>query len=129
MVCGYSRWLSARLVPSRAAEDPVAGWWANLEALGGLPRLLAWDGGGRHALAARVAVRAAVSQRAMFLAAPDPARWLRRPGLPTVDGENLRRGGPVLARKRATQALDTPKAALLLYTNGWHGADHLTSTH
>ena len=27
MVTGYSRWLSAVLVPSRAAEDLFAGWW------------------------------------------------------------------------------------------------------
>jgi transposase len=46
MVSGYSRWLSARLVPSRAAEDLFAGWWAHLEALGGVPRLLVWDGEG-----------------------------------------------------------------------------------
>jgi transposase len=27
MVSGYSRWLSARLLPSRAAEDLFVGWW------------------------------------------------------------------------------------------------------
>jgi hypothetical protein len=26
MVCGYSRWLSAILIPSRRAEDLFAGW-------------------------------------------------------------------------------------------------------
>ena len=34
MVCGYSRWASALLVPSRCAEDLFAGWWAEIEALG-----------------------------------------------------------------------------------------------
>ena len=46
MVSGYSRWLSARLLPSRAAEDLFAGWWRLLEGLGGVPRLLVWDGEG-----------------------------------------------------------------------------------
>ena len=27
MVCGYSRWASAMLMPSRRAEDLYAGWW------------------------------------------------------------------------------------------------------
>src|SRR3954471_5106351 len=51
MVSGYSRWLSARLLPSRAAEDLFAGWWRLLEGLGGVPRCLVWDGegaSGRH---------------------------------------------------------------------------------
>jgi transposase len=43
MVSGYSRWLSARLVPSRAGEDLFAGWWQLLEQLGGVPRALVWD--------------------------------------------------------------------------------------
>ena len=44
MVCGYSRWLSARLLPSRSAEDLFAGWWSLLQDLGGVPRVLVWDG-------------------------------------------------------------------------------------
>jgi transposase len=43
MVSGYSRWLSARLIPSRAAEDLFAGWWQLLEQLGGVPKALVWD--------------------------------------------------------------------------------------
>jgi transposase len=43
MVSGYSRWLSARLVPSRTAEDLFAGWWQLLEQLGGVPKALVWD--------------------------------------------------------------------------------------
>jgi transposase len=43
MISGYSRWLSAMLVPSRCAEDLFAGWWQLLEQLGGVPRALVWD--------------------------------------------------------------------------------------
>jgi transposase len=46
MVCGYSRWLSARLVPTRNAEDLFAGWWSLFERLGAAPRTLVWDGEG-----------------------------------------------------------------------------------
>src|SRR5215211_5700526 len=46
MVSGYARWLSARLLPSRAAEDLFAGWWQLLQGLGGVPRVLVWDGEG-----------------------------------------------------------------------------------
>jgi transposase len=43
MVSGYSRWLSARLLPSRSAEDLFAGWWRLLAGLGGVPKALVWD--------------------------------------------------------------------------------------
>ena len=46
MVSGYSRWLSAVLVPSRHAQDLFAGWWQLIAALGGVPRALVWDGEG-----------------------------------------------------------------------------------
>jgi transposase len=46
MVTGYSRWLSAVLIPTRAAEDLFAGWWGHLVALGAVPRVLVWDGEG-----------------------------------------------------------------------------------
>jgi transposase len=46
MVTGYSRWLSAVLVPSRHAEDLFAGWWQLICALGAVPRVLVWDGEG-----------------------------------------------------------------------------------
>jgi transposase len=46
MVCGYSRWLSAMLIPSRHAEDLFAGWWRLIEGLGAVPRVLVWDGEG-----------------------------------------------------------------------------------
>jgi transposase len=46
MVTGYARWLTARLIPSRSAEDLFAGWWQLLQGLGGVPRVLVWDGEG-----------------------------------------------------------------------------------
>ena len=46
MVTGYSRWLSARLIPTRRAEDLFAGWWHLLTGLGAVPRTLVWDGEG-----------------------------------------------------------------------------------
>src|SRR6266702_1758286 len=46
MVTGYSRWLSAVLIPSRCSEDLFAGWWQLIEQLGSVPRVLVWDGEG-----------------------------------------------------------------------------------
>ena len=46
MVCGYSRWAAAVLIPSRTAEDLLAGWWRLLASLGAVPRVLVWDGEG-----------------------------------------------------------------------------------
>ena len=46
MVTGYSRWLSAVLIPSRQAGDLFAGWWRLIEGLGAVPRVLVWDGEG-----------------------------------------------------------------------------------
>jgi transposase len=46
MVTGYSRWLSAVLIPTRGAADLFAGWWRLIAALGAVPRVLVWDGEG-----------------------------------------------------------------------------------
>ncbi len=46
MVLGYSRVLTARLLPTRGVEDLFAGWWSLLEQLGGVPKTLVWDGEG-----------------------------------------------------------------------------------
>jgi transposase len=46
MVCGYSRWAAAVLIPSRSAEDLFAGCWRLLAELGAVPRVLVWDGEG-----------------------------------------------------------------------------------
>jgi len=46
MISGYSRWLSAVLIPTRTAEDLFTGWWEHLQSLGAVPRVLVWDGEG-----------------------------------------------------------------------------------
>lgn len=46
MVSGYSRWLMARMLPSRAAGDLFAGMWALLGVLGAVPKALVWDNEG-----------------------------------------------------------------------------------
>ncbi|MFG1879409.1 IS21 family transposase [Sphaerisporangium sp. NPDC049003] len=43
MVSGYSRWLMARMLPSRTAADLFAGHWALLSHLGAVPKTLVWD--------------------------------------------------------------------------------------
>jgi transposase len=46
MICAYSRWLSALLIPSRRTADLFAGWWQLIAGLGAVPRALVWDGEG-----------------------------------------------------------------------------------
>jgi transposase len=46
MVCAYSRWLMALLLPTRTAADLFAGWWQLIAGLGAVPRVLVWDGEG-----------------------------------------------------------------------------------
>lgn len=43
VVAGYSRWMSALLLPSRQAPDLLAGHWSLLGRLGAVPRALVWD--------------------------------------------------------------------------------------
>jgi transposase len=43
MVSGYSRWMSALLLPSRQAPDLLIGHWQLLGRLGAVPRALVWD--------------------------------------------------------------------------------------
>jgi transposase len=43
MMAGYSRWLCAKVIPTRNAEDLVLGQWAVVQQLGGVPRELVWD--------------------------------------------------------------------------------------
>jgi O-antigen/teichoic acid export membrane protein len=42
MITGYSHWLSAILIPSRRAEDLLAGWWGLIAELGAVPHMLTW---------------------------------------------------------------------------------------
>jgi len=46
LTAGYSRFLAATMIPTRNAEDLVLGQWAVLGQLGGVPKLLVWDGEG-----------------------------------------------------------------------------------
>ena len=46
MMCAYSRWLMALLIPTRTAADLFAGWWQLIAGLGAVPRVLVWDGEG-----------------------------------------------------------------------------------
>jgi transposase len=43
MVCGYSRWLSATMIPTRQAPDLLAGHWRLLTGQGAVPKALVWD--------------------------------------------------------------------------------------
>jgi O-antigen/teichoic acid export membrane protein len=43
MITGYSRWLSALLVPSRCSEDVFLGWWELVQELGAVPQVAIWD--------------------------------------------------------------------------------------
>ena len=72
MVCGYSRWASAVLIPSRAAEDLFAGWWQLIAALGAVPRVLVWHGKGAVGAGALAARSSPPSAR------PSAACWQRR---------------------------------------------------
>src|SRR4051812_14984545 len=46
VITGYSRWLSAVLIPTRSSPELFAGWWQLIERLGSVPRVLVWDGEG-----------------------------------------------------------------------------------
>jgi transposase len=43
LTAGYSRFLAARMIPTRHAQDIVLGQWAVIGQLGAVPRLLVWD--------------------------------------------------------------------------------------
>jgi transposase len=43
MVCGYSRWLSAVMIPTRQVADLLAGHWALISGWGRVPKALVWD--------------------------------------------------------------------------------------
>ncbi|MGA7051169.1 MAG: IS21 family transposase, partial [Mycobacterium sp.] len=43
MVLGYSRFISARMIPSRQGGDILSGMWSLISALGRVPRTLVWD--------------------------------------------------------------------------------------
>src|SRR4051794_6489135 len=81
MVCGYSRWAAAVLIPSRTAEDLLTGWWQLIAGLGSVPRVLVWDGegavgrwrGGRRELtAACQAFRGTLATKVIICRPADP---------------------------------------------------------
>ncbi|HEX2772961.1 MAG TPA: DDE-type integrase/transposase/recombinase, partial [Micromonosporaceae bacterium] len=43
MVCGYSRWMTAVMIPSRQGPDLLDGQWRVICRLGGAPKALVWD--------------------------------------------------------------------------------------
>ena len=53
MISGYSRWLSAVLIPSRVKYDLFAGWWQLIGGLGATPKVLVWDARASSAFAAK----------------------------------------------------------------------------
>ena len=81
MVCGYSRWAAGVLIPSRSAEDLLAGWWQLIAELGAVPRVLVWDGegavgrwrGGRSELTAECqAFRGTLATKVLICRPADP---------------------------------------------------------
>jgi transposase len=46
MVAGYSRVIAARMLPTRTAEDLLAGMWTLIEGWGAVPKTLVWDNEG-----------------------------------------------------------------------------------
>jgi transposase len=43
MVCGYSRMITARMLPTRQTGDLIAGHWRLLSQWGAVPKMLVWD--------------------------------------------------------------------------------------
>ena len=84
MVAGYSRWLSAVLIPIAAARRICSpGWWQLLVGLGAVPRVLVWDGEGavgRWRARAAEADRGRVRRSAATLGAEVHRLPARRPG-------------------------------------------------
>ncbi|MER7003029.1 IS21 family transposase, partial [Dactylosporangium sp. NPDC000555] len=81
MVSGYSRWLSAVVIPTRNTADLVLGQWAVIRQLGAVPKELVWDnesgvgrfGGGSPKLTAGfTALRGMLGTRIRILRPRDP---------------------------------------------------------
>lgn len=128
MVCAYSRWLLAMLLPSRCAEDLFAGWWRLIEALGAVPRVLVWDGEGAisdrdaglfvhrvgELAAAAEPVRGRCGERTredtveacQVRAEGGELRWLQRSGVRTIN--RRRTGEQVYGGKRQRVLIGTP---------------------
>jgi transposase len=85
MVTGYARWLAARLIPSRVAEDLFAGWWQLLDQLGAVPRVLVWDGEGAVGQRRR-RVTVLTQQAQAFRGVLAAKIWICDPGDPEAKG-------------------------------------------
>ena len=77
MTCGYSRFMLARMLPTRKTPDLVLGSWELLNQLGAVPRRLIWDNepgiGRRRSVTEPVAVFAGTLATTMVLLPPrDP---------------------------------------------------------
>ncbi len=77
MVCSHSRFIMARMIPSRTTEDLLAGMWQLISGLESVPRRLVWDNetgiGRRNRYAAGVAALAGVlATRIVQLKPNDP---------------------------------------------------------
>jgi transposase len=81
MVSGYSRWLSAAVIPTRNAADLVLGQWAVIGQLAAVPRSLVWDnesgvgryGGARPRLTPEfTTLRGVLGTRVVLLRPRDP---------------------------------------------------------
>jgi transposase len=85
MVTGYARWLTARLIPSRAAEDLFAGWWQLISQLGRVPQVLVWDGEG--AVGQRRRRQTVLTEQAhAFRGVLGAKIWICDPGDPEAKG-------------------------------------------
>jgi transposase len=142
MVCGYSRWLSAVLIPSRTAEDLFAGWWRLLDELGAVPRVLVWDGegavgrwrAGRPELTGDCqGFRGTLGAKVLICKPADPEAkgllerahdWLERSFLP---GRTFCSPAPAerIAADRAAMLALPPVAPL----TGWRGSTRLPRDH
>ncbi|MFX0540038.1 IS21 family transposase [Ornithinimicrobium sp. Y1847] len=76
MTCGYSRFMLARMIPTRKTPDLLLGTWSLLEELGRVPRRLIWDnepGIGRRTVTEPVAVFAGtLATKVVLLPPKDP---------------------------------------------------------
>lgn len=60
MVCAYSRWISAMMLPSRQGPDLLAGHWQLIAGWGAVPKALVWDN--ESAIGARRAGRPVLTE-------------------------------------------------------------------
>ena len=77
MTLAYSRFISARMIPTRTAADILAGMWALIAALGAVPKRLWWDressiGGSGRVSASAAAFAGTLATRIVLAPPADP---------------------------------------------------------